>query len=119
MSKYLSNEHRRKLSDAAKRRWADPALREAQRQKAKEWWAANKENMYAQRVTNAVLAEIQRIERSNTMSSYYRDKRDAGLFDADEETRLKAAAKLDKAMQARIKAAQQTDEGEAEKTEQK
>ena len=53
------------------------------------------------------------------MSSYYRDKRDAGLFDADEETRLKAAAKLDKAMQARIKAAQQTDEGEAEKTEQK
>lgn len=47
------------------------------------------------------------------MSSYYRGKRDAGLFSPDEETRAKAQRKLDKEMQAQIKAGEE----EAQETE--
>ena len=35
------------------------------------------------------------------MSSYYRERRAAGLYSADEETAAKAAKKLDKEMQER------------------
>ena len=49
------------------------------------------------------------------MSAYWRNKRDAGLFSPDEETRLKAARKLDKEMQAQIKAGEEeAQEPEAE-----
>lgn len=47
------------------------------------------------------------------MSVLYRERREAGLYDPDEKVREKAAQKLDKEQQERIKAAQEDEEGTA------
>lgn len=52
------------------------------------------------------------------MSALFRERRDAGLYDPDEEVLKKAAVKLDKEMDKRRKAAEdavQTDSEDSEK----
>ena len=46
--------------------------------------------------------------------TWYRDRKEAGLFSADEETRKKAAAKLDKQQAATVKAAEAEQEADEE-----
>jgi hypothetical protein len=51
------------------------------------------------------------------MSALFRERRDAGLYDPDEQVRLKAAAKLDKEMDKRRKAAEEVAQADAEDSE--